>query len=250
MKLLLQKNIELINSIREKSCFDPVETTRIINKFFNKVPSAVNLLVREHDFHKKRVLDIGCFYGQTLLYWGENSEGIDISERAIRFLKELGINGYNFNVEDGFSPLQDKKYEAIYCNNLIEHLLAPHLFLMRLNVLLLPQSGILAIGMPVTSGMFSCLWKLFGIKGWLAKEHINFFTVRTARLTLERAGFEIIGQWSPRLYKIFSFLGKIVVGLAPHCLFICRKKKDFNYDKTGRSGFNPVWAKDLNKFNK
>jgi len=250
MKLLLQKNIELINLIREKSCFDSVETTRIINKFFNKVPNSVNLLIRECDFHKKRVIDIGCLYGQTLLYWSKNSEGVDVSERAIQFLKRLGINGYSFNVEDGFNLLQDEKYEAIYCNNLIEHLVAPHLFLMRLNVLLRPQSGILAIGMPVTSGMFSYLWKLFGIKGWLAKEHINFFTIRTARLTLEGAGFEIIGQWSPGLYKFSPFLGKIAVGLMPHCLFICRKKKDFNYDKTRKYSFNPVWAKELNKLNK
>jgi len=235
--------------IEERSPFDAQETKRILKKFFSSVPNSVKILIEKYDFDKKKVLDIGCMYGQTLFCWGEG-EGIDVYKPAGEFLKSLGVKINILNVEEGFSGLNAKHYEAIYCNNLIEHLVAPHLFLMRLNALFVSQSGILAIGIPVVSSIFSWLWKAFGIKGWLAKEHVNFFTVRTARLTLERAGFEIIDQWSPGIYRFSRFLSKISVGLVPHCLFICRKKKDFNYDKTGRSGFNPVWAEDLNKFNK
>jgi len=249
MKMLLQKNIELINSIREKSCFDATETTRIINKFFNEVPNSVNLLVKEYDFHKKRVLDIGCLYGQTLLYWGENSEGVDVSDRAIQFLKRLGINSYNFNVEDGFNLLQEKKFEAIYCNNLIEHLVAPHLFLTRLYSVL-DANGILAIGFPIVPSLTSFLWNKFNFKGWLADDHVNFFTSKTIKLTLERAGFKIVGQYSPGLYKFSSLLSKLCVKFTPHCLLICKKDNDFKYDKIRDSKFNPSWAVELNKFNK
>jgi len=249
MKTLLQKNIELINSIREKSCFDVAETTRIINKFFNKVPNSVDLLAKECGFHKKRVLDMGCFYGQTLLYWGKNSEGVDASERAIRFLKILGINGYNFNVENGFNLLQDKKYEAIYCNNLIEHLVAPHLFLTRLYSIL-DINGILAISLPAVPSFISFLWKKFNFKGWLSVDHVNFFTLETIKLTLERAGFKVVGQYSPGLYKFSSLLSKLCVKFTPHCLLICKKYSDFKYDKIRDSKFNPSWACELNKLNK
>lgn len=249
MKLLLQKNIELINLIREKSCFDATETTRIINKFFNRVPNSVNLLVKECDFHTKKVLDIGCFYGQTLLYWGENSEGVDVSEKAIRFLKGLGINGYNFNVENDFNLLQDKKYEAIHCNNLIEHLVAPHLFLTRLYSIL-DANGVLAIGLPVVPSFISFLWKKINFRGWLADDHVNFFTLETIKLTLERAGFKVVGQYSPGLYKFSSLLSKLCVKFTPHCLLICKKNNDFKYDKTRNSKFNPLWASELNKLNK
>lgn len=248
MNKLSEKMAAIHKMIKEKSPFDTQETRRILKKFFSRVPNSVKILIEKYDFDKKKVLDIGCMYGQTLLYWGEG-EGIDVYEPAGEFLKSLGVKINIFNVEEGFNGLNAERYEAIYCSNLIEHLIAPHLFLMRLNVLLMPQSGILAIGIPVVSGVFSCLWKLFDIKGWLAKEHINFFTTRTARLILERAGFEIIDQRSPGLYKFSPFLSKIVVGLVPHCIFICRKKKDFNYGEARRSGFNPVWAKDLDKFN-
>lgn len=244
MKQILEKSFTIRELIKKNSPFCEKETRRILERFFSKVPNSVKILIEKYDFDKIKVLDIGCMYGQTLLYWGEQSEGVDISEPAVKFVRSLGRRVIVFNVEDGFDELKGRQYEAIYCNNLIEHLVAPHLFLVRLHAILKPQ-GVLAIGVPVAPTFFSYLWKACGIKGWLAKEHINFFTLKTMKLTLERAGFEVLGQWSPGLYKFSHYLSRIGVGLMPHCLFVCRKIENFIYDKKRSSSFNPSWATDL-----
>lgn len=246
MKQILEKSFTIRELIKENSPFYEKETRRILKRFFSKVPNSVRILIERYDFDERKVLDIGCMYGQTLLYWGEQSEGVDIYEPAVKFVRSLGRRAGVFNVEDGFDELKGRQYEAIYCNNLIEHLVAPHLFLVRLHAILKPQ-GVLAIGVPVAPIFFSCLWKTCGIKGWLAKEHINFFTSKTMKLTLERAGFEVLGQWSPGLYKFSHYLSKISVGLMPHCLFVCRKIENFRYATKRSSSFNPSWATDLKK---
>ena len=247
MKKMLEKKIAIRKSIKESSPFCKEETERILKKFFNKVPNSTKILVEKYDFDRKKVLEIGCMYGQTLLYWGGTSEGVDIYEPAVKFLRSLGRRVNVFNVEDGFDKLKDKQYEAVYCSNVIEHLIAPHLFLARLHTLLKPQ-GILAIGVPVMPVFFSCLWKAFGIRGWLAKEHINFFTFKTAKLTLGRAGFEVLEQWSPGLYKFSRPLSRISAGLMPHYLFVCRKIENFTYGTARKSSLNPSWAIDLEGF--
>lgn len=237
-KTLLEKNFAIRGLIKEKSPFHEEETTRILNKFFNKIPNSVRILVDRHEFDKKKVLDIGCMYGQTLLYWGKDSEGVDIYEPAVKFLTSLGVGINLFDVENGFNKLDKRQYEAIYSNNLVEHLIAPHLFLTRLHTLLEPQS-ILALGVPLLPAFTFILWKLFGFRGWLAKEHINFFTFKTMKLTLERAGFEVLEVWSPGLYKFSRFLSRVGVGLMPHCLFICRKVENFKYGTITTSRYNP-----------
>lgn len=236
-KILLEKNFAIKGLIKEKSPFCEEETVRILNKFFNKIPNSVRILVGRHEFDKKKVLDIGCMYGQTLLYWGKDSEGVDIYEPAVKFLRSLGVGINLFDVEDGFNKLDKRRYEAIYSNNLVEHLIAPHLFLARLHKLLEPQS-ILALGVPLVPAFASVLWRLFGFRGWLAKQHINFFTFKIMKLTLERAGFEVLEAWSPGLYKFSHFLSRIGARLMPHCLFVCRKIENFKYSAAITSRHN------------
>jgi len=248
MNKLLEKKVAIRNLIKEKSPFCEEETTRILNKFFEKIPNSAETLINRYHFDKVEVLDVGCLYGQTLLYWGEGSEGVDIYEPSVKFLRSLGVGAYTLNVEDGFDKLGGRQYEAIYCSNLIEHLVAPHLFLIRLNILLKPR-GILAIGVPTMPYFISAIWKIFGFKGWLAKEHINFFTFKTIKLTLERSGFEVLECWSPGLYKFSHFLSRFGVRLMPHCLFICRKMENFRYSAAKDLNSSPSWAPELNKFN-
>lgn len=236
---LLEKKLAIINLIKAKSPFCEEETDRILNKFFRKIPNSAKILIERYNFDSMKILDVGCLYGLTLLYWGETSEGIDIYEPSIKFLRNLGVKVYDFNVEDGFDKLRGLQYEAIYCNNLIEHLVAPHLFLARLNIALKPQ-GILAIGIPTVPDFISALWKIMGFKGWLAKEHVNFFTFKTMKLTLQRAGFEVVESWSPGLYRFSHFLSRLVIRLMPHRLLICKKIENFKYDRGNRY---PSWAK-------
>lgn len=244
---LSRKHSEIRKRIKEHSPFNQEETSQILKTFFNLVPNSVNILVQNYQFDKKKVLDIGCSYGQTLLYWGEDSGGIEIQDKMVRFLESLGKVVYRLNVEEGFSNLKKENYDAIYVNNLIEHLVSPHLFLARLHSLLKP-GGILAIGYPVVPPfLFKNLWKLLGYRSWLAVTHINFFTSETAKLTLERAGFKTINYYFPGLYRI-PILSKLCSSIGIHCLSVCQKIDGFKYNPKRLPEFDPFWAPDLKHF--
>ncbi len=219
-----------------------------MNKFFNSVPTSVRILVQNHQFDKKKVLDIGCSYGQTLLYWREDSEGVEIQYHMVELVKALGRKVHVLNVEDQFQGLSCESYDAIYTNNLIEHLVSTHLFLARLHSLLKP-GGILAIGHPIVPPyLFRNLWNLFGYRGWFAVEHINFFTPQTAKLTLERAGFKVKHQYFPGVGRIHPALSKMCVSIGIHLLSICQRIDEFKYNPKRLTEFDPSWASDLTRF--
>mgnify|MGYP001029270004 CR=1 FL=1 len=249
METLSKKYSDIKGMIVERSPYDEKETNRILSKFFGSVPIAVKILTRNHGFDEKKVLDIGCSYGLTLLYWKEGSEGVEIQERLSKFVDSMGIKVHKLNVEEGFQGLKEGGYDAIYTHNLLEHLVAPHLFLMRLHKLLKP-GGILAIGHPVVPpSPFRELLGLLGYKGWATVEHVNFFTAKTSKLTLERAGFEVMRQYRfRRLYRI-PILRDIVGSIWVSCLSVCKKQEGFKYNKKRTAEFDPCWAApDLKHF--
>ena len=244
MKSLSKKHSEIRRLIAERSPYDEKETVRLLGKFFRSVPASVKILIQNHHFDEKEVLDIGCSYGQTLLYWGEGSEGVEIKDGPTRFLEEMERKVHKLNVEEGFVGVE-RRYDGIYTNNLVEHLVSPHLFLVRLHGLLKPN-GLLAIGHPIVPPFtFRGLWGLLGYKGWASVEHINFFTAQTAKLTLERAGFQVLRQYRfRRLYRV-PVVRDILGSIGINCLSICKKKKGYKYDKKRITEFDPAWASDL-----
>ncbi len=229
--------------IRERSPFSPDETERIIRKYFHSVPRLVSLLIRHHGFHEKKILDLGSAYGQSLLYWGDDSEAVEIQKLRI-FLEALGRTVHAINVEDGFSAMHPESFEGVFSNNLFEHLTAPHLFLRRMYALLKPE-GLLAIGHPVVPPFpFDRAWRLLGRDGWTHAEHVNFFTPATARATLERGGFRVLRQYFS-LFGSSRFLNALTLPLGVHCLSVCQKIDGYAYDEMRSPRFDPTWAADL-----
>ena len=241
---LTDRHRRIVSHIRECSPYGKAETERIIRKFFAHPQRIVRLLVNKHDFDRKKVLDIGSSYGQTLLHWGEHSEGFDVSDQFITFLQSLGKQVHKGNAEDGFPSVLHGNYDAIFTNNLLEHLVSPHLFLVRL-FSLLRKNGVLAIGHPcVPPQPARLLWRMMGMQGWLASEHINFFTPQTARLFLERAGFTVEQQYFSAFASV-PILARAAVPFGIHCLSICRKVDTYAYPPKRTSAFDPQWANDL-----
>ncbi len=251
MENLTKKHEEIINLIRSHSPFDKDETLRIINKFFKSIPPPVKILTENHQFHIKKVLEIGCSYGQTFLYWAEDSEGIDIQPQMIKFLQSLGKKIHNLNAEEEFSNFSSESFDAVYSSNLIEHLLSPHLFLAKIHSLLKP-SGLLALEYPLVPPLpFRWIWKTLNKAGWLAAEHINFFTLETSRLMLERAGFKVIkcyGFLKLNSYPFKPILSKLGLWCGEHTLCVCQKVNNFKYNPKRLAVFDPDWAPELKYF--
>ncbi|GEM_PF-1969286 len=238
------KLAKIVAEINQKSPFDAKETKRIIDKWFQKVPKAAQICLRRYGFDQKKVLDIGSAFGQSLLFWGEESEGIDVQLPTLEFLTAMGKKMYNLNVENGFLPQMRDSYDVVYTSNLIEHLVAPHLYLVRLHALLRP-GGLLAIAHPVVPVFpIRKIWELFGFNGWKAVEHVNFFTPETIKLTLAFSGFKVIKQYNLGLPNLF-FLHQLFRSASIQCLSICQKDDHFKYHSLRYQMYDPVWADDL-----
>lgn len=229
-----------------------VEQATILDKWYRGVRWDVRLLCDVHGFGQKKVLDIGCAYGSSLLLWGEGSEGVEVNESCATLLLSMGTNVHGFNVEDGkWDEIPERSFEAVFSSNLVEHLVAPHLFFGNL-YRVLEDDGVLAIQHPVVvpavvsklTRIVPPLQRLFGREGWHAGEHINFFTPRTVRLSLERAGFVVVEQYGG-YFRSWPALGKSIVPVSAKCLSVCRKAENYRYSKKRIEAFDPGWARQL-----
>ena len=161
MKTQLDQDLlKIRQEILEKSlCDSDLEKKNILDKYFSSKPSIVSYLQEKYSFSNLKVLEIGSWLGQHLFYWGSQSEGIDVQDKAVSFTNSLGFKTTKINVEEGLGEIPDKSFDAIHTNDLIEHLVSPHLFLAHC-FRVLKDDGLLAIGHPVVPPLFvRPIWK-------------------------------------------------------------------------------------------
>ncbi len=238
---------EVARLVRSRSPFPPAETERLLRDVF--VPSrAVRFVCEAHGAGDRAMLDVGCGYGQHLVQFGAGSVGIDAIERNVRFCRALGFEAQLANVEDGL-PDVGRRFEGIFCSNLLEHLVAPHLFLLRLHERL-ADDGRLFIHVPTMPPhplVDRLIKRTIGHNGYQASEHINAFTPRTLAFTLERAGFLVddlvfVGARGHRLLGwgegLFREAGISVLAVA-------RRDRAFTYPEKRVAAFAPRFANGL-----
>ncbi len=173
---------------------------------------------------KKRVLDAGCGYGEYLAHFGAGSLGLTSTPHEVEYGARHHLAIRLGNVE-ALDTLDMRDFEAVWANNLFEHLIAPHAFLMELREVV-RDDGRIVLGVPVvpTPSFLMCFRQF---RGALASNHINFFTSRTLRLSAERAG------WVVESVRAFVFksalLDTLVSWLAPHLYLVARKDASFSY---------------------
>ena len=235
---------EVARLVRARSPLPPDETERLLRDFF--VPArAVRFVCDTHGLDQRPVLDIGCSHGQHLMHFGAGSAGIDAVERNVDFCRALGFDVALANVEDGL-PDFGRRFDAVFCSNLLEHLVAPHLFLLRLHALLNP-GGRLFIHVP-TMPPFPLVDRLLkraiGHNGYLASEHINAFTPRTLAFTVERAGYVVEDVAFPgaRGRRLLRLGEPIFRELGITAMAVARPNPGFQYPEKRVEAFAPRFA--------
>ncbi|MGE5619861.1 MAG: class I SAM-dependent methyltransferase [Sphingomonadaceae bacterium] len=235
---------EVRQRVVERGCFDRSENERIYRKFFTTVPRSFLDIVQRYRLGEKRVVDVGCGYGHYLIHFGPGSIGLDANEKSRQFALSIGLEVLDCNVEDSL-PLEPESAEAVWCANLLEHLVAPHLLLTRLHRALTPD-GLLVAKVPVIPPWFvrkgvALLGRPLGFE---ASEHINAFTPATFGFTLERAGFQVVEQVSivlsnPLLQAVSAPLTR---RWGASITVVARKDPSFVYPEKRLAAFDPRWA--------
>ena len=183
-------------------------------------------IVNTFDLDKKSVLDIGCSFGEFLIHFGKNSVGVTITKDEVEYGKKKGLDIRYGNIESDDFVLNEK-FDAIFANNLFEHLYSPHNFLCKIKKYLKPD-GILILGVPCIPKIVS-LWHINKFRGSLAGAHINFFTRDTLVKTVERGGY------NPITVRGFHFANKIIDHLLdtiyPHFYVVATPDFDFKYSE-------------------
>lgn len=170
------------------------------------------------------VFDIGCGHGQYLRNFGEGSLGITTVQEEVDFGRANNLPIILGNAEDISLDL-NKKFDAIWANNLYEHLLSPHAFLMNLKKISDEETKII-LGVPVVPKIVS-LMNLNRWRGALASNHVNFFTHTTLRLTVESAGWQTLCI-RPFIFKN-HFLDVLLRPIVPHVYVVARNNANFKY---------------------
>ncbi len=176
----------------------------------------------------KKVLDIGCSHGEFLAHFGPGSAGLTIMEREAQYGQARGLDVRLGNIEEPDVPVrEDEKFDAIFANNILEHMYGPYAFLLRLRSFLAP-GGIAIIGVPCVPKVVS-LWHFKKFRGSLAVSHINFFTRDTLIKTIERAGWRVE---SARSFHVGpAWLDRLLDPIAPHFYITATPDPSFVYDK-------------------
>lgn len=194
--------------------FEPVKKSSTFNRILDI------LVLRD-----KKVLDLGCGYGEYLVNFGKGSLGVTSTKNEVDYGASRNIDIIRGNVELLEDLKLNRRFDAIWANNLFEHLLSPHSFLIKLKSLS-HENSMLILGVPVVPRIVS-LMRLGKFRGALASPHINFFTRETLKLAVEFAGWKV--KYSrPFIFK--NIISDTFASLfAPHIYIVAYNNKDFKY---------------------
>ncbi len=234
---------EARETVIDRGCFEREENERIYRKFFATVPRSFLYLVAKYGLGSRRVVDVGCGYGHYLIHFGPGSLGLDANRKSEEFARSIGLEVVDCNVEEGL-PLEDGSFDAVWCANLIEHMVAPHLLLSRLHRALKPD-GLLVAKVPVIPpAPVRIAARLLGAPlGYEASEHINAFTPETFRFAVGRSGFEVV-EWLSIVLKnplAQALTAPITRRVGASVTVVARKDPGFAYPEKRLESFDPAW---------
>ena len=242
-KIFSKENTGLKGRIFSHSPLSSDESHKIWEKYFKFLPLKLALPLTKYNLGEKKVLDVGSAWGEFLIHFGPGSKGIEVLSESVKFSKSLGLNVSEYNFEDEWQE-ELESFDAIWCSNVLEHVIAPHRLLRRFHGAL-KDNGLIFIRVPTipSNWLYLKLNKLLlGFLGYEALQHINAFTRRTIEFTVERAGFEIVESncFLPEnriLNKLFNPVFKDAISF----ITVVAAKVPFKYHEKRPEIHNPKW---------
>ena len=179
-----------------------------------------------YELDTKRVLDIGCGVGSHMQRFGPTSVGITSNPDEVDLGKQIDRDIRLGNVEKlakAISPTE--KFDVIWCNNIFEHLLSPHAFLVHLKTHA-HENTIVILGTPMVPAV-SVLLRIKKFRGALATPHVNFFTAKTYELTVQYSGWDI--QTVSSYYTNSTLINTLIRPIMPHLYMVAKNDTSYRY---------------------
>ena len=202
------------------------------------------------DKRQKRVLDIGAGWMGFLRYaihHGWDAVGLDPSLQAYKAAKEENIPFYRGNYDENCLHLGI--FDVIHAYEVLEHISSPIEFVSQCYTQL-EEKGLAVFTVPNDFNKLQTSKHPLRPKTstWVAKEHINYFTIESLSNLLKNNGFEILEVRTHFPMEMFLFMGidytnNSRTGRRVHGY---RKKWELNLDKAGlsdlRHDFDQFWT--------
>jgi len=115
---------------------------------------------------------------------------VDLSEHNIRKAQSLGVEAHQLDLNLGLVPFRDAQFDGVVMLEIIEHIVAAEFLLQEVNRVLKPR-GFLILSTPNFAFFINRLQILFGKLSLDEGYHYRFFTVKTLKERLGKAGFAI-----------------------------------------------------------
>lgn len=167
----------------------------------------------------KSLFDVGCGFGELLLYAqeiGMQVAGLEVSPEAVNFLQEQKIPVVLSNIDIDFSCITNgKRFSVVTMLNVLEHLREPAKTLKGIREHLLEPEGVLVVDVPNEfNPLQTAASDLFALGEWWvsAPVHINYFTPMTLQYLLQACGYEVIDLLSSFPMELFLLMGDVYVG--------------------------------------
>jgi 2-polyprenyl-3-methyl-5-hydroxy-6-metoxy-1,4-benzoquinol methylase len=156
-----------------------------------------------------KVLDLGCGGGQftqAISEAGYETSGADISERSLDLARKRFPGGHFFLLNpEGTIPSPDEIYAAVWCSEVIEHILDVNSFLLEIRRVLKP-GGVLILTTPYHGFLKNLLIVLLKFDRHFDPEgpHIRFFDRKGLERCLGKNGFTPVSfQGIGRIWKMY-----------------------------------------------
>jgi len=166
------------------------------NELVRECSERMRALGKRISFRGLRCLEVGCASGEfceALRSAGAEPVGIDIAEVAINQARARYPH-IDFRVCTVESLHGVGLFDAVFCFELLEHVLSPMAFLNSVRGLLKP-GGYLGISVP----NYQCA-KVIGCENWLGFhhnfEHLYFFSEQSLASYALRTGFSVLDVWT------------------------------------------------------
>jgi methionine biosynthesis protein MetW len=130
-----------------------------------RAKKAANMFTR-HLGTARRLLDVGRGVGGVTVFLrdilkAEEVYGIEISEKRIEAARQRGVEAIQHDLNTGSLPFGDDYFDAIFCSEIIEHLIDPDHLLDEVCRVLAPQ-GVCVLTTPNLAVWYNRLTSLLG----------------------------------------------------------------------------------------